>query len=686
MWFLPSRGRPENVKRFFQAYEEMESSTPGVLWLDEDDANNYSDVEIPDGWDKLVMPRYGGTGIMTNKFYELYPCEPWYGLLGDDVVPRTKNWDTKLVEAAGISGLSYANDLLRGEKHASHPVVGGLLARKLGWLALPGCDRTYIDDALMYAAKIEGKCYYLKDVILEHLHFSVGKSEFDGTYEKLHGDTDRKIYEAWVASYQTPVTFVCVSWGNYCGRGAEYVNVLFDSVCRNLQAGFPGKFVCFTDSPEGLNPAIEVRELPGNLGGWWNKLYLFKKDLFLNGERIIFLDLDTVIVSDIDDIVQYRGDFATLRDFYDPTRFGPAIMAWRANHLTEIWDSYEKSGCPVDLPLGDLSWINKTFTEMQYTPDILQDLYPGKICSFKKDAKFTVPSKASIVCFHGEPRPHEAGGWVENVWKIGGAIKGLGNFHCNVEDSILRENIISNTENYGGFVIESAAEDNGKTAIVVGGAPSVQNNLEFIRELSKQENAVVFGLNNAAKYLYNNNIKVDFGVLVDARDSNIEFYKSVKNWEWGWLPFEMLIASWVSPKLIKEINEFRLFHIASDVHIDVVKEGLFIGGGRTVGLISLALLTALGYRTIHIFGYDSSFTDGKHHAYPQPGNDQDTVIEVQYNGRTFTTTPWMAKQAEDFIELSNALIEKGVTLIVHGEGLLPYIAECLSNQPEENNV
>jgi hypothetical protein len=31
---------------------------------------------------------------------------------------------------------------------------------------------------------------------------------------------------------------VCVNAGNYQGRGAQYVNILFDSVRRNLKDGF----------------------------------------------------------------------------------------------------------------------------------------------------------------------------------------------------------------------------------------------------------------------------------------------------------------------------------------------------------------------------------------------------------------------------------------------------------------
>jgi hypothetical protein len=79
---------------------------------------------------------------------------------------------------------------------------------------------------------------------------------------------------------------VCVQQGDYCGRGVEYVNTLYDMVRRNLGEGLPGVFECFTDNPEGLTEGIVGRELPhAGLTGWWNKLALFKPGLWPDGDR-----------------------------------------------------------------------------------------------------------------------------------------------------------------------------------------------------------------------------------------------------------------------------------------------------------------------------------------------------------------------------------------------------------------
>ena len=57
---------------------------------------------------------------------------------------------------------------------------------------------------------------------------------------------------------------------------------------------------------------------------------MFKQGLFENGSRCLFMDLDTVIVGSLAEIVKYEGKFATLRDFYFPQQYGPAVIAWEA--------------------------------------------------------------------------------------------------------------------------------------------------------------------------------------------------------------------------------------------------------------------------------------------------------------------------------------------------------------------
>jgi hypothetical protein len=80
-----------------------------------------------------------------------------------------------------------------------------------------------------------------------------------------------------------------------CIRAGEafspaYVDILFDSVRRNLADGFEGDFTVFTDQPDTYSEGIIVRPLPADLPKWWSKLALFKPWLFPHGDRVLFFD------------------------------------------------------------------------------------------------------------------------------------------------------------------------------------------------------------------------------------------------------------------------------------------------------------------------------------------------------------------------------------------------------------
>ncbi|MEI9803132.1 MAG: hypothetical protein WDN48_00115 [Pseudolabrys sp.] len=49
-----------------------------------------------------------------NRFVRDYPDLAWYGFLQDDLHVKTRDWDTRLIEAAGSSGMASSNDLFKG--------------------------------------------------------------------------------------------------------------------------------------------------------------------------------------------------------------------------------------------------------------------------------------------------------------------------------------------------------------------------------------------------------------------------------------------------------------------------------------------------------------------------------------------------------------------------------------------
>ena len=191
MFSLPSRGRPHNLRRFLDAYEATYATAPMWLRLDDDDPalGAYDAITLPDNWLKTVGPRHPNrcNGCVA-EMYRLFPDEPVYGLMADDLIPRTEAWDARLIEAAGSSRLAYADDGKWGQELATHPVIGGDLVRAIGWLVLPTVLHSFVDTALFAIAHRAGRLAYCPDVKLEHMHplandnHGKPKAEMDETY------------------------------------------------------------------------------------------------------------------------------------------------------------------------------------------------------------------------------------------------------------------------------------------------------------------------------------------------------------------------------------------------------------------------------------------------------------------------------------------------------------------------
>lgn len=479
-------------------------------------------------------------------------------------------------------------------------------------------------------------------------------------------------YSKWPIELRKPMTtFVCLNQGNYCGRGAEYVNNLFDMVRRNLSDNVEGRFVCLTDDPTGLHEDICAISLPDDIKGWWGKLYMFKRGLFPDMERMIYFDLDTLIVSNIDSIVSYSGDFAILRDFMNANTLAPGVMLWRAGACSEIWNEWEAQGRP-EAPMGDLWWINSIKDKLPKV-NILQDIMQDKFVSYKMQSTNAPPKGSSVVCFHGLPRPHDAGGWVTDVWKENGFGLAEIKIENNVNASVIQSNIRDSSLRDLRWL--AVGDETIREVVIVGGAPSMANFVADIKN-KKDQGAYIVAMNGAGHYLNEQGITPDAVVIIDARESNSKFI--------GQFNTHYYLASQCDKSVFdKASDKCTLFHI------DIPNIGYFIpgdrpiqavGGGSTVGLVSMSLMYALGFRSYHLYGYDSSYSNGIHHSYAQPENNTEQTVEAHACGEDFTCAPWMVVQVNQFQELLRQLAKMKCRVKVHGNGLLPTVFRAIYNE------
>ena len=220
------------------------------------------------------------------------------------------------------------------------------------------------------------------------------------------------------------INIVCLKWGGK--YGPEYVNRLFYAVRRHVTHEY--RFWCVTEDDTGIDWRVRRSPLKIDRGleTWWNKIQLFSENLLIpQGEQIFYIDLDTLIVSNIDDLLTDQiPDIIVLRDFYHGIAktaglVGSGLMSWRHGQYRHIWDRFIQDPQAAIMscrPHGDQRWIEKNITSWYNW----QDLFPDRVVSFKVHCQSGIPANTGIICYHGRPSiPESITADMQNYkWKI----------------------------------------------------------------------------------------------------------------------------------------------------------------------------------------------------------------------------------------------------------------------------
>lgn len=247
---------------------------------------------------------------------------------------------------------------------------------------------------------------------------------------------------------------------------------------------------------------------------------------------------------------------------------------------------------------------------------------------------------------------------------------------CNTPDEQLLANVKTNSANGAPWI--GFRKEHSRAAILVGGGPSLAEHIADIKAIQNLD-ADIFAMNGAASFLLQHDIRPDFQVIADAKAETATLVEPVAR--------QHLFASQVDPACFAAIPGAMLWHLEMAGIEDVfpverrARGGYaLVGGGASVGNSACALAYVMGYRSLHLFGYDSSHRGEASHAYDQPMNQFIPTIEAEWAGKHYTSSVAMKAQAEKFMITGQALKKEGVDIHVHGDGLLP----AMWNTPVEN--
>lgn len=202
------------------------------------------------------------------------------------------------------------------------------------------------------------------------------------------------------------LTVACVWWGTQ--YGIDYVENLRDGVARHLT--IPYDFVCIT--PHQKVPEGVIRYAPPiapSAEGWWQKVGLFSADLFGPSMRVLYFDLDVVIINELNTIASADDPFCMIENF-GPNKghaaHNSSVMLWTPTRSTSRIFTCFSDEVMKQLH-GDQCWIWRVML------DDIRDFEQYQCVSFKYEkanpAWHHATSETSVVVFHGQPKPHNCG-------------------------------------------------------------------------------------------------------------------------------------------------------------------------------------------------------------------------------------------------------------------------------------
>lgn len=236
------------------------------------------------------------------------------------------------------------------------------------------------------------------------------------------------------------VAVACVKWGTRFGP--DYVNVLSRAVAEHLPS--PHRFVCLSNQPEGIDPAVETMPMPEfgvpeaewTKRGCWPKVALFAPGVFADDEIVLYLDLDVLVVGNLGPFVEcVRAEpaFYTLREWNPlllralPLAVRPdrgsqgSVYVWRAGEQRHVFADFTRRVEEVRANFwSDRFYLPKIATNPRYLPyDWCLSfknhcLSPWPLNLVRPEAR--LPQGARIIVFHGKPRPMDVMGPPGRRW------------------------------------------------------------------------------------------------------------------------------------------------------------------------------------------------------------------------------------------------------------------------------
>ena len=212
---VPTKDRPKNIKRLVQSIMDQSNrpqSIQIIFRIDEGDTKSKSAI-------KNMKRSFPGEVLIQEKPHVKVLSDLWedcYSLVkgprvmmcADDVIFRTKGWDDIIIrrmrKPKKIVHFVWCNDRNQGAKMPTLPFMSEAWIKTVGYFVPRGYYCDYCDIHLQgIAERLKEMGHdvtrYLKNVIIEHMHPTANKADWDNTY-KFRRSMRSKNQGRWTAA------------------------------------------------------------------------------------------------------------------------------------------------------------------------------------------------------------------------------------------------------------------------------------------------------------------------------------------------------------------------------------------------------------------------------------------------------------------------------------------------------
>jgi hypothetical protein len=244
-----------------------------------------------------------------------------------------------------------------------------------------------------------------------------------------------------------------------------------------------------------------------------------------------------------------------------------------------------------------------------------------------------------------------------------------------IED--IRMNILTNAKRIPSTI--KRCKWNDEEVAIVSAGPSLKKNLENIRQLQNR-NVRIVCVKHSHNTLLENNIQPWGCTILDPRPFNEKSTHGFVRKELLAEPHPRVIyfvATMSNPDVVTHLLDKKAKVVAWDAYCnaiegwDAFKDKLLITGGTCAGMRSIGLLHTLGFRTMHLYGFDSCIEGEPENKdeLAEDGRKKWLKVSVGEDNKPYWTTGELLAQAQDFEKLMQRE-EVDLDIHVHGDGLV----------------